>query len=1021
MFKKKDFIYISLLLLISIILFFVNYKPGTFLVGWDVVMPELNFKANFWRNIMSVWQSYRGLGVEDGMAYAANLIHTIFMYLLSFILPLNILRYFFHIFVHFLGGLGMYFLLKRFNKKPILAFFGALFYMFNLATIQMFFAPLEVFSIHFAALPWLVMTTLNIFQQRNKKNIILFFVVNLLATPQGFVPTIFIAYLVVILSISAVEILKYGKNKNKEILLVLGIIFAVNSFWLMPFVHSAVTQGPIIKNAKINQISSDEIYEKNKKRGNLLDILYLKGFMVDITENNLKGDLVYIMKPWNDWENKPIIYGIASIFVIFLGVGFLNLIKNYKEKAQIKEEFYFIPLFLISILMLGTNTPILSQINAILRNVLPLFGEAFRFPFTKFFIVYAFAYTIIMISGLEYLLNKVNHKQVVTLIFAFFILIYAFPAFNGNFFYDVERLKIPEDYFDTVNYFKQENVKARIMTLPQTTFWNWGRDNWGYRGSGFLWYGVEQPMLERPFDPWSNYNEQYFNELFYALQTQNKNLFQNVINKYDISFILIDGNIANSNKIQRKDKTIQFVSNIYPSAEIINYGEVAIFKLENRNNQMIKNNVKPIGSTFKSENIDQAYLENGDYFQSENWQTSYLFPSLFSNKTQADLEYSISIKEDVIAISPKNITKNISGILEMSSFSKSEFYVPSIVQVNGDKLLIRPIELNLILDQNKYQIQIFKPISFTLVNSPSIKINGKEIDLSRKNNVLLYSNLENVISINNELTNNIIFNLEFPENTIDIPSNLNKNNQFKIDIEKFPLSASNLLAEKTYTIQSPCQEDIRDGLSLANEDNGKIKLVSLFNAGCFNLFLDNLPQQAGVLVNIKSIQFGGEDLKIYIDNPEQKSVIIETKLNGINQEKNIIIPPTSSYLYSNYGLHIRNESAGVTISSNTIESINVDYMPYNWLKTLKITNNNFNEQSIYYLSEAYNPGWLAFSNGKILPHVKVNNWANGWLLDNESNNIQVIFWPQYLEFLGFGLLVLTLIFILLYRPKIKVD
>lgn len=1017
MFKKRDLLYVSLLIFISLILFSVNYKPGTFLVGWDVVMPELNFKANFWRNITSVWQSYRGLGVEDGMAYAANLVHTVFLYIFSFFLPLNVLRYFFHIFVHFLGGLGMYFLLNKFNKRPILAFIGALFYMFNLATIQMFFAPLEVFSIHFSALPLLTITSLNVFQQPSKKNILILFLVNLLVTPQGFVPTIFIAYLVLISSIMVVKLLKYGKGKIKEILLIFGIVFVVNSFWIVPFVHSAINQGSIIKNAKINQISSEEIFEKNKKRGNLLDILYLKGFMVDITENNLKGDLVYIMQAWNAWDNQPIIYLIETVFVLFLLVGVIKALKDFKEKKPINEEFYFVPLFFISVLMLGTNTPILSQINNFLRDILPLFGEAFRFPFTKFFTVYAFAYTIIMISGLEYLLNKINYKQVTSFIFAFLILIYAFPAFSGNFFYDVERLKIPHDYFDTINYFKQEEIKARIMTLPQTSFWNWGRYNWGYRGSGFLWYGVEQPMLERPFDPWSNYNEQYFNELFYALQTQNKNLFQNVVNKYDVSFILIDGNIANSNKIQQKDKIIQFVNNVYPIAEIVNFGDVTIFKLENKSNQMIKDNISPIGSAFSSENIDQTYLENGDYFQSENWQTSYLFPSLFSNKTQTDLEYIVSNEEDNISIRPKNVVKNTNGILKMPPFGESEFYTPSIAQVDNNKLLIRPIELNLILNQNQYQIQIFEPISFTLVNSSSIKINGKEIDLYKKNNVLLYSNLENVISINNELTNNLIFNLDYPEKIINIPSTLNESGQFKINMEKFPLSSNNILAEKMHTVQSPCQEDIRNGLALTNEDSSKIKLQSLFNASCFNLFLDNLPQQVGALVNIKSGQFGGEDLKIYIDNPEQKSVIIETKLNGVNQEKNIIIPPTSPYLYSNYGLHIRNESSGTTVSSNTIESISVDYMPYNWMKKLKITNNSFQKKSIYYLSEAYSNGWVAFSNGKILPHVKVNNWANGWLLDNESTDIKIIFWPQYLEFAGFILLVGLFLRILLIRQK----
>jgi hypothetical protein len=50
---------ITLLAGIEIALFFANYVPGTYLYGWDSVLPELNFKLNFFRNITSVWQEYR--------------------------------------------------------------------------------------------------------------------------------------------------------------------------------------------------------------------------------------------------------------------------------------------------------------------------------------------------------------------------------------------------------------------------------------------------------------------------------------------------------------------------------------------------------------------------------------------------------------------------------------------------------------------------------------------------------------------------------------------------------------------------------------------------------------------------------------------------------------------------------------------------------------------------------------------------------------------------------------------------
>ncbi|GAF90113.1 unnamed protein product, partial [marine sediment metagenome] len=130
------------LLTFETILFLVNYTQGTFLVGWDNLYPELNFAANLKRNIFAVWQEYRGLGLLDGMAHAANLPHTLFLWLLSLFFPLNLLRYIFIFLMHFLGGLGVFVLLKEWlfknwpQKTPV-SLAGALFYLLNLTTVQM--------------------------------------------------------------------------------------------------------------------------------------------------------------------------------------------------------------------------------------------------------------------------------------------------------------------------------------------------------------------------------------------------------------------------------------------------------------------------------------------------------------------------------------------------------------------------------------------------------------------------------------------------------------------------------------------------------------------------------------------------------------------------------------------------------------------------------------------------------------------------------------------------------------------
>ena len=90
------------------------------------------------------------------------------------------------------------------------------------------------------------------------------------------------------------------------------------------------------------------------------------------------------------------------------------------------------------------------------------------------------------------------------------------------------------------------------------------------------------------------------------------------------------------------------------------------------------------------------------------------------------------------------------------------------------------------------------------------------------------------------------------------------------------------------------------------------------------------------------------------------------------------------------------------------------------------------ENTTLVLSQAFHEGWKAYEvssikysvfreffapilGKEIKEHVVVNNWGNGWMLqDNrmtgiseQSRTIVLVFWPQYLEYFGFVLLSLS--------------
>src|SRR3989338_8217220 len=177
-----------------------NYRPGTILSGWDNLHPEFGFDFNIKRSVYAVWQEYQGLGLLGGMGHAADLPRQLLLWLTSAVIPRNLIRYFFHFSMLFIGPLGVYTLMHNLilkNSEPsrkIISFSSGIFYLFNLATVQMFNVPFEPYSVHYALLPWLFYAALNFYFIPRKKNLLLLILINILAVPQGYIGTFFLVY-----------------------------------------------------------------------------------------------------------------------------------------------------------------------------------------------------------------------------------------------------------------------------------------------------------------------------------------------------------------------------------------------------------------------------------------------------------------------------------------------------------------------------------------------------------------------------------------------------------------------------------------------------------------------------------------------------------------------------------------------------------------------------------------------------------------------------------------------------------
>lgn len=995
---KLNLGYLLLITLLVVIIAITNYQPGTLLTGGDNLHPEFNPLLSIKRSLFAVWQEYQGVGLLGGMGHAADLVRQVFVLILSLFIPLENIRYTTTFIYLFTGVFGTYFLLRKILRpfSPVFPLVGAAFYLLNLATVQAFYVPFEAFEAHFAFLPWLFWGTVHYFQNPSGKSALLLGAILLLATPAAYVPTLFLVF--ILSTIVLVPFLLPGSALRIKFLRAgkfYLIIFIINAFWLLSFLYFAATSSSVVTEAKINQMSSETNFLKNKEFGTIFDAALLRGFWFNNTDFNLNQDQVFLMQPWREYLGNPIILGVGYLLFAIVVTGVIRTARERGPKAALG----FLGVLIFSFAMLATDTPPFSWLNSILRQN-PFFAEAFRFPFTKFSILLSLTYSIFFAFGLIYISGAAKRFVSIpekflmygpalasfALLFAF-----AFPIFRGNLFYEKARVKFPAEYRELFEFFKKQDKNTRIASFPQHTFWSWDFYKWGYSGSGFLWYGIEQPILDRAFDPWSRGNENYYWEISYALYSRKQELFEKVFEKYQINWVLVDGNVINPSS--PKALFLDELEKIFSASDkfrlAADFGKIKAYRVQLdtpvNNFVYLAQNLPTVEPVYKWGNYDAAFQEHGHYIfqdsppaprlrQAGKFQILdsiiYPFRSLFTGKRQEDIEFDIEEKENSFVFS-----KTFARPLQNYSLKIPEIDTKGLTFIN-------PYDL---ASQKFLHPDVFFDGMALVVEIPKIKgYLSEQIDPAYDASLAIPKNCSN-----------------FENGTA----------QNEITKEK---------------------------------DSLFLRLVSENANNCSaSFFLPNLPHGIGYLITAAARHRQGKSLLFWLENLNTRKADIETYLprNAKRKTQNDI---TTSYFTQppmekdgvGYSLHFDNISIGNEKTVNDLGKITINLIPYEFLTQITLEPiPGRTENSVFILSQAYNQGWSAYiPNSKfqilnskfLLPifgkrienHVLVDNWANGWIMDSDRDGeIVIVFWPQYLEYLGF--FVLFAYFFLLASPKLR--
>lgn len=720
---KFDFFFIALGL-IAVLLCYTNYTPHTYLSGWDTIHPEFNM-GQYFNRITSVWQEHQGLGAPPSQAHAAEIPRMAIYSILNAIFPQDFVRYSYIFLMMIMGPLGVYqFLLYLFKNgsqpsrtNHISAFLGGLFYLLNLGTLQHFIVVLEMFATNFGFLGFIFLYVTKYLDHHHKKNLIIFSLLIIFSSSMAHTATLwYVFYAGLVAYIFLYSHFKSPATQRTHLtsLKLTLLIFALNSYWILPNIYYSFNYGIDVINSQIHRLFSEEAYLHNKTFGNISDILIFRNFLFNwrVLDNaNAQQDTLsystYLMSVWRDHIARPSTIALGYLFGLMSIIGSFFFLKTNK-----KLFFSFLPIVIGSVVFLLSNVFPFSALFDVLRDHSAFFKEALRFPFTKLSIYLIFASSLFFAFFHKALIEKImqsfsesKHKFVefaYLYLFTLLIILFSFPAFQGNFISKAVRVDIPSEYFALFNW-SQIQSDNRMLMLPFDSLYGWSIYEWNYgdkkqlyQGAGFTWFGLKQPTLNREFDRWYPYNEQSYREFSYALYSQNAPLFEDLLNKYEVKYIVLDesviraGGEADQKKLYFPEiKTMMKKLSINPTHTFGKNLTVYEYKLSNTQPVSLIHSYQNSEPSYHWNYVDAAYEDNSTYITDQKEPMNEYYPArdILNDKQE--------INTDLVSINSKTYTidlkqgKAVALQLPQLSDVESEVYADIYGFTENDQKIIQ--------------------------------------------------------------------------------------------------------------------------------------------------------------------------------------------------------------------------------------------------------------------------------------------------------------------------------------------
>ncbi|MCM8787865.1 MAG: hypothetical protein NC935_07455 [Candidatus Omnitrophica bacterium] len=978
-----------------------------------------------------------------------HLIRYVFHFLMLFIGSLGIFFY-----------LKKYWLNQLEDKlKNWISLFGAFYYILNIFTLQQFYISFELFAVQFAFLPLVLISINDLLTTRNEKNLVKFIIFQLLIAPSAHTPTVF--YLSYVFFLIYGFFVAYDVKKNifqslKNTFYLFILIFFIQGYWIIPNLYYLFKNSHYVTESRANILFNQEskwsIIEAADFKSLITGVHYLFTWK-DFNFKKLSHE--YIFSEWFTHFYNPFIFFLLIFFNLLALFGFFYVLFDKSKKWK---RFGILTIFIFSLLLVWSGIFLPSSIIKLIYKLEPI-KEAFRNPFTKLQILYSFSITILITTTLEAIINqlsevKKNHLNFLIwgLIFFCFISIFIVykPAFFGQFINEKLRTGIPSQYFKMYAFLNLKKQNLRVLELPFLSDSGWVLHNWsfdkeisgykGYQGLGINFFGLNQPYFTSDFARWTETTDFFYHELRQGLNSEDSFLLKKIFKKYLVGYIIIDESLIPGYKNQYDYQRLHNLIKKTGSKKIWQEKNLSIYEFPNKNTQLLIPEKITFVNKGKTKRVkkDIAFIQLGDYIEKEEADIIFPFADFFSSfleniyisnnsiRVQKKLpigDYNLNLSE----VNRKILNETPPYKVEFKN-REAKFWFPKIkIYLNNQIIPIILIEdFNIKTNKNYDAILLKNEDKEYLINK------GSSLHGFIKN--IQNLNLQ-IIGINYDQKDKSVF---YPDKEIIqikpsvnfIDYNYQKEVRFsnldEIIIEyQFPNIIVNLKKQPSEN----CNHGKVGSIKTDYELNHVVYTAKDYGVNCNSLPEKYLVTNQSYLIKIEGENLQGRSVKFFL-NYDDSNILTEDFImpeGKFNKVKTItaVTQKESRPLYLNW----ETRSFGKT-SKNILKAVTISPLPLEAISNIKLTKNRYlngyqrnnnlkvrNFKSIFNfiyliktdcplkecylgLNTSYDSLWLAFDRQmKILPHFKLNNWANIWQVKNGSDNLVVIYLPQIISLL----------------------